>query len=139
MGDCGDPGRNGVVSGQPTIKRADVDLNGDGLVEPVAADTTLCSAEGNCHWNIFVRDKATGCHRYAGTIAGAGLERASERGDDGYSDVRGWWDFGRGQRLLLQHYRYRRGAYHIIEALICRREPGDRLLCSEGRRRDREP
>ncbi len=134
VGDCGDPGRNGVVSAKPSIKRADLDLNNDGDKEPVVADRALCSKDNNCHWNIFVKDPATGCHRYAGTVAGAGLERATERGDDGFADLRGWWDFGASGRLLLQHYRYRSGAYRIIEAMICRRQEGDRLLCAEGRK-----
>jgi len=136
VGDCGDPGRNGVVSVRPNMKRADLDLNDDGRPEPVVADRSLCTKEGNCHWNIFVRDATTGCHRYVGTVAGAGMQRSHERGDDGFSDLRGWWDFGRGGRLLFQHYRFRRGAYHIIEALICHRQEGGRVLCAEGRKAD---
>lgn len=134
VGDCGDPGRNGVVSARPRMRHADRDLDGDGVVEAVVADRNLCGPDGNCQWNIFIKDRTTGCHRYAGTVAGRRLQYSSERGEHGFVDIRAWWDFGQGGRVLYQRYRYRRGAYHIVETLVCKRGDNMRVICGHGRK-----
>src|SRR5690349_19617776 len=74
VGDCADPGRDGVIGAHPALRHADRDLDGDAEVEIVVADRSLCSREGNCHWNVFVADGAAGCRRYAGTIDAASIE-----------------------------------------------------------------
>lgn len=116
------------------MRHADRDLNGDGVAEVVVADRSLCTAEGNCHWNIFVKDTTTGCHRYAGTVAGARLQYATQRGERGFVDVRAWWDFGRGNRVLYQRFRFARGAYHIAETLVCKKTDSARVICGGDRK-----
>jgi hypothetical protein len=54
VGSCGEPGRDGVMSAKPKIDRADRDLDGDGRNESIVVDRALCTAEGNCYWNVFV-------------------------------------------------------------------------------------
>lgn len=129
VGDCADPGRDGVLGAAPALERADRDLNGDGAPEAVAVDRNLCSEQGNCHWNVFSR-QGSGCFRYLGTISAAAIEPLEDRGERGFFDLRGWWRFKGGQRALVQEYRFRRGGYHIVEAMVCR-EIDDRLLCAE--------
>lgn len=129
LGVCGEPGKAGVVSSRPDLRRADRDLDGDGAVELVAADRGLCRA-GNCYWNVFSGRIEDGCRRYLGTIAGAAIDRLGRRGEDGYHDLRGWWSLGSGDRQLLQEYRFRNGGYRIVEAMVCRQEGDDRLTCA---------
>lgn len=131
-GDCADPTRDGVVGPEPTLERADRDLDGDGTAEWVSADRGVCDNEGNCQWNLFSGDAPDGCRRYLGTVAATGIEPLSGRGDAGYRDLRGWWRFG-GGRYLVQEYRFRAGSYQLVEALVCRQEGDDRLLCAEER------
>jgi len=134
VGACGEPGKDGVMGVNPTTGHADRDLNSDGIVEPIVVDRGLCTPEGNCYWNVFVppgRDAgATDCSRYAGTFAAAALEPLAARGDDNMSDIRGYWNL-HGGRLLLQSYRFIRGGYQLVEALLCRRESDDRLECMD--------
>ncbi|RMH39464.1 MAG: hypothetical protein D6689_16600 [Deltaproteobacteria bacterium] len=132
-GECGDPRRHGALGDAPRIERYDRDLDGDGRDEIVATDRSLCTADGNCFWNVFVGDPA--CPHYAGTIAGAALETGDPRGDGGMRDVRAWWRLTGGGRLLLEHYRYHRGRYQVIDALLCRREGDDRIQCAPSLRR----
>jgi hypothetical protein len=134
VGACGQPERDGVVGDSPRPRRADRDLDGDGSPELVVADRALCTAEGNCWWNVFHRDDGAGCSRYAGTVAAASLEPLSSRGDDGFADVRGTWNLSGAGRTLVQDYRYIRGGYQVVDALLCRRENDDRLLCTEDER-----
>jgi hypothetical protein len=119
VGACADPARDGVLGATPRLARYDRDLDGDGRAEVVTADLGLCTAEGNCHWNLFSRPGRDPCARYLGTIAGAAMDRLAERGERGFSDVRSWWRFG-GGRVLLQEYRFRHGGYRLVEALLCR-------------------
>jgi len=133
VGDCATPAAHGVVSGAPRPRRADRDLNGDGVVEEIVSDQRMCSKDGNCHWNVFTRDRARRCTRYLGTIAGREIELAEEAGEGGFRDVRGWWRLAGGKRYLLQHYRLNRGAYTVVEVLLCRRRL-DRLVCVEDRK-----
>ncbi|HUH02504.1 MAG TPA: hypothetical protein VML75_10935 [Kofleriaceae bacterium] len=132
VGTCGDPARDGVIGPGAAIEHADRDLNGDGTPELVVVDRGLCSGAGNCHWNIF-SGTTDGCRRYLGTVAAHGIEPLRERGEDGYRDLRGWWRLSGGGRVLLQHYQYRAGGYRVIDALVCRQEGDDRLLCAEDR------
>jgi hypothetical protein len=135
VGACGEPERDGVVGSSPRPERADRDLDGDGTPELVVADRALCTAEGNCWWNVFRRDDdGGGCSRYAGTLAAASLEPLAARGDDGFADVRGTWNLASNGRFLVQDYRYVRGGYQVVDALLCRRESDDRLLCTEDER-----
>lgn len=130
VGACAEPDRDGVVSPRPDLKHADRDLDGDGSPEAITADRTMCTAEGNCYWNVFVR-AAGQCPRYAGTLAGSRLEPLATRGDDHFLDVRGYWSLTSGGRFLVEEYRFVRGGYQSQGALLCRREDDDRLQCSE--------
>ncbi|HET7506302.1 MAG TPA: hypothetical protein VFK02_35025 [Kofleriaceae bacterium] len=130
VGSCAAPGRDGVISASPRIERADRDLNGDGAVEAVVVDRALCTAEGNCYWNVFVMPPGAGeCPRYAGTFEGAALEPLTTKGDDNMADVRGYWNL-HGGRLLLQSYRYAHGGYRLVDALLCMRS-ADKLDCAD--------
>lgn len=129
VGECADPSRDGVVGTSPRIDKADRDLDGDGKPEIVRVDRTLCTADGNCYWNLFAT--SNGCPRFLGSVAAHRLERLDERGDRGFHDVRGWWRFSGGKRLLLQQYRFRHGGYRIVDALLCRQQQDDRLVCAE--------
>ena len=132
VGDCADPERDGVIGDDPELRRADRDLNGDDVREAVVADRTLCTQEGNCHWNVFVRDEAAGCSRYAGTVAASAIEPLEARGEAGFHVLRGWWSFAGGERLLMQEYQFLRGGYHVKDAVMCRQVDGDRLICQPG-------
>ena len=135
VGACGQPGRDGVMSASPKADRADRDLDGDGVTEAIVVDRSMCTAEGNCYWNVFLSPSTTGerrgeCARYAGTLAASALEAQSSRGEDGLSDVRGYWNL-HGGRLLLQSYRFVRGGYQLVDALVCRRGSDDKLECMD--------
>lgn len=144
VGSCATPGRDGVIGAAPVLDRADRDLNGDGTSEAIVVDRSLCSAEGNCHWNVFVvrhaeahgahgaadAEPAGECARFAGTFEGSALEPLATRGDDNMADVRGYWNL-HGGRLLLQSYRFTRGGYRLVEALVCKRGDDDRLDCAD--------
>jgi hypothetical protein len=134
VGTCARPDADGVLGPAPRVDRADRDLSGDGVPETVVVDRKLCTAEGNCYWNVFVRGGADGCERYAGTIAGAALELLDARGGDNMVDVRGYWKLAGDARVLVQDYRFARGGYQVTDALLCRREADDRLLCAEDAR-----
>lgn len=133
VGACGEPGKDGVMSPDPRVDRADRDLNNDGVVEAIVVDRALCTPEGNCYWNVFVAPpaaRATECSRYAGTFAASALEPLTARGDDNMTDVRGYWNL-HGGRMLLQSYRFVRGGYELVEALLCRRGSDDKLQCMD--------
>jgi hypothetical protein len=131
VGACAEPTRDGVVGTAPAVTRADRDLDGDGQAEVVTRDRALCTPDGNCYWNVFVRDPAGGCPRYAGTLAGAALEPLETRGDERMADVRAYWSLGAGNRFLVEDYRFVRGGYQSAGTLLCRRLADDRLQCSE--------
>jgi hypothetical protein len=135
VGACGEPGRDGVMGQAPRAERADRDLNGDGVNESIVVDRAMCTPEGNCFWNVFVppREGSGECSRYAGTFAGAALEPLGSRGDDNMSDVRGYWNL-HGGRLSLESYRFVRGGYQLVDALVCRRAADDKLECMDGER-----
>jgi hypothetical protein len=130
IGSCADPHRHGAVSDAPQLQRADRDLDRDGTAETVAADRGLCTPEGNCYWNVFVRDPAGACLRFAGTIAGGALETLSSTGDRGFADLRAWWRFAGGERFLMEEYRFRRGGYLAVNSVMCRRGQGSLILCA---------
>ena len=132
-GQCADPERGGILSGTPRLARADRDLDGDRQPEVVVADRSMCTAEGNCYWNVYAQDRAAGCKRYVGTVAASVIDRLSRRGDDGFHDLRGWWQMSSDSRVLLQEYHYRHGGYRVVEAMVCRQEGDDRLLCATDR------
>jgi hypothetical protein len=134
VGSCASPERDGVLGPAPRVEHANRDLSGDGRPETVVVDRRLCTAEGNCYWNVFVRRGGDGCERYAGTIAGAALESLAGRGADNMVDVRGYWRLAGDARVLVQDYRFVRGGYQVTDALLCRREADDRLLCGEDAR-----
>lgn len=135
VGACGEPGRDGVMSTSPRVDRADRDLDGDGTPESIVVDRAMCTGEGNCYWNVFSPPAAGSqeCARYAGTFAGAALEPLPAKGDDNMSDVRGYWNL-HGGRLLLQSYRFVRGGYQLVDALLCKRAADDKLDCSDSER-----
>lgn len=135
VGACGEPGRDGVMGQAPSLDRADRDLDGDGTVESIVVDRAICTPEGNCYWNVFRPPPAgtADCARYAGTFAAAALEPLPARGDDNMSDIRGYWNL-HGGRLLLQSYRFTRGGYQLVDALLCKRAADDRLDCSDTER-----
>ena len=137
VGACAEPGRDGVMSASPRVDRvdrADRDLDGDGAVETIVVDRAMCTADGNCYWNVFRPPgaQASSCARYAGTFAGSALEPLTARGDDNMQDVRGYWTL-HGDRLLLQSYRFVRGGYQLVDALLCRRAGDDRLDCTDAK------
>lgn len=132
-GNCGEPGRDGVMSASPKIDHADRDLDNDGRIELIVVDRTKCTEDGNCYWNVFRQPREVGeCVRYAGTFAGANLETLPTRGEDNMSDVRAFWKQN-GGRMLLQSYRYVRDGYRIEDVLQCKRAPDDRLECADTR------
>lgn len=134
LGSCGEPGRDGIMSSHPKIERADRDLDGDGKREIVVVDRKLCTAEENCYWNVFLPPRDGGCTHYAGTFAAALLELMQSSGDDNMVDVRGYWNL-HGGRISLESYRFMRGGYQRIDALICRRARNDdRLECLDDSR-----
>lgn len=127
VGECADPRRDGTLSSDPDLQRADRDLDGDGIDEVVVADRRLCR-EGNCQWNLFTVARGDRrCHRYLGTVAGAALE-VGEVGEAGYPELRGWWKFDE-QRALLQVYQYSGAGYRLVETLLCRQGGGDGVQC----------
>jgi hypothetical protein len=131
VGECADPSRDGVISKSPKVVRADRDLGGDGAAEQVVADRALCDGAGNCQWNIFVAARAPDdCVRYAGTLAAATLEPLATSGQLGMLDVRAYWKLPSG-RTLVQEYRFTRGGYRVVDALLCRTGDDDRLECAE--------
>jgi hypothetical protein len=121
-----------VIGAAPRLDRADRDLNGDGAQEAIVVDRSLCTSEGNCYWNVFVIPPAGSaeCARFAGTFEGGALEPLATKGDDNMADVRGYWNL-HGGRLLLQSYRFARGGYRIVEALLCKRAKDDKLDCAD--------
>lgn len=132
VGACGEPGRDGVTSAAPRLDHADRDLDGDGRPEAIVVDRSLCTAEGNCYWNVFATP-AGQCARYLGTFEGAALETLATSGDDHMRDVRAYWQQG-GGRMLLQSYHYVRGGYRIDDVLQCKRDADDRIECAESGR-----
>src|SRR5690242_655827 len=70
VGACANPSRDGVLGSHPRLDRADRDLNGDGVPEAIVVDRSLCTAEGNCYWNVFVVPPtgSPDCARYVGTF-----------------------------------------------------------------------
>jgi hypothetical protein len=134
VGDCGRPGTDGVMGDKPDVVHADRDLNSDGVLEVVVADRTMCTPEGNCYWNVFVpppENAAEPCQRFAGTLAAQALEPSEGQGEDRFTNLRGYWRLTGGGRVLLHEYRFRRGGYQVVDAILCRREGDDRLLCEE--------
>jgi hypothetical protein len=135
VGSCASPGHDGVLGPHPRLDRADRDLNGDGVPEAIVVDRSLCTAEGNCYWNVFVVPPtgSSDCARYVGTFEGGALEPLAATGDDNMADVRGYWNL-HGGRLLLQSYRFLRGGYRIVDALLCKRARDDTLECADSER-----
>jgi hypothetical protein len=134
IGLCVDPDTRGRLSAQPIEKRFDKDLNGDGVLERVAADENLCVGLGNCAWNLYaLTDKnATRCWRYLGTIDGKAISELRSQGEEGYADLRGFWELAE-DRMLVHEYRYRRGAYELVETLTCTQSRGQALDCRSDR------
>jgi hypothetical protein len=131
VGACGEPGRDGVMGNAPRVDHADRDLDGDGRTEAIVVDRSMCTAEGNCYWNVFTPGREVGaCSRYAGTFEGSALETMTARGDDNMADVRSYWNL-QGGRLLLQSYRFTRDGYKAVDALLCKRATDDRLDCAD--------
>jgi len=130
VGECGVPGRDGIVGKEPRLERADRDLDGDGIAESIVVDRSLCTREGNCYWNVFLAPPAGSqeCARYAGSFAGAALEPIEGKGDNKMTNIRGYWNL-QGGRLLLQSYRFARGGYLLVDALLCKRAGDDKLDC----------
>jgi hypothetical protein len=116
------------MGSSPKVDHADRDLDGDGRAEHIVVDRALCSAEGNCFWNVFSPGGGGQCARYLGTFEGAALEPLTSRGDDNMTDVRAYWN-QHGGRMLLQSYRYTRGGYRIEDVLQCKRGSDDRIDC----------
>jgi hypothetical protein len=129
VGACADPGHDGVMGAPPRAEHADRDLDGDGRAERIVVDRAMCTPDGNCYWNVFTQP-AGECARFAGTFAGAALEPLASRGEGGMSDVRGYWNL-HGGRLLLQSYKFSRGGYQLVDAVVCKRAPDDRLECAD--------
>ena len=132
VGACATPGRDGRIGAAPRLERADRDLNGDGVVEAIVVDRSLCTAEGNCYWNVFSMPAAGSgeCPRFAGSLDGSALEPLPTKGDDRMADVRSYWNAYKG-RLYLHTYRFQRGGYRLVETLACKRANDDKLECAD--------
>jgi hypothetical protein len=127
IGECADPERDGTVSANPDLRRADRDLDRDGVEEVVVADRTLCAGD-NCHWNLFsLAPGEEGCHRFLGTIAGGAIELGAA-GDGGFPELRSWWRFD-DERALLHVFHFRRAGYRLSETLLCRQGGDDGVEC----------
>ncbi|MGE3768053.1 MAG: hypothetical protein AB7L94_37725 [Kofleriaceae bacterium] len=136
VGQCGEPGRDGVMGATPTVDRADRDLDGDAIDENIVADRGMCTPDGNCYWNVFRTPRdGSACSRYVGTFSAATLQPMDKKGEDNMRDVRGYWNL-QGGRFLLQSYRFVRGGYQLTDALLCKRAADDRLECTD---EDRAP
>lgn len=129
VGQCGEPGRDGVMGSSPKVEHWDRDLDGDSVIEAVVVDRGMCTSDGNCYWNVFRAGRDGECARYVGTFAGERLEPLADTGEDNMRDVRGYWNL-QGGRLLLQSYRFVRGGYQLTDALLCKRAADDRLDCT---------
>lgn len=129
VGECADPAAQGVFGDAPALQHADRDLDGDGIDEVVVADRNLCTADSNCHWNIY-RTQGE-CHRYVGTISAASIQRLARRGEAGFFGLRGWWNLTGGRRMLMQEFAFQRGGYRLVDALLCRHVEDDRIVCEE--------
>lgn len=127
VGECATPERDGVVSERPRREAHPRDLDGDGVEETIVTDRALCT-DGNCYWNVFVRDTPDGCERFAGALAGVALEPVP--GTARWPDIRTYWGLG-GPRMLVHTYEFRRGGYLLTDVLLCRKQDDDRLLCTE--------
>ena len=135
VGDCAEPGRDGVMSATPRLEQQPRDLDGDGVDEAVTVDRAACRPDGNCFWNVFRMPPAgaidpVGCVRFVGTLAGVALEPLSSTGDGGMIDLRSYWSLG-ANRVLLQSYRFSGGGYQLMDALPCRRMEDERLQCAD--------
>jgi hypothetical protein len=106
-----------------------------GALEPLAATGDDNMADVRGYWNVFVVPPtgSSDCARYAGTFEGGALEPLAATGDDNMADVRGYWNL-HGGRLLLQSYRFLRGGYRIVDALLCKRAHDDTLECADSER-----
>jgi hypothetical protein len=135
VGACATPGRDGRIGSAPRLERADRDLNGDGVPEAIVVDRSLCTAEGNCYWNVFSTPSAGSgeCARFAGSLDGSALEPLPTKGDDQMADVRSYWNAYKG-RLYLHTYRFQRGGYRLVETLACTRANDDKLECVDTER-----
>ncbi|MEM9494092.1 MAG: hypothetical protein AAGC55_33410 [Myxococcota bacterium] len=118
-----------MLGDAPVLQRANRDLDGDDIVEEVVADSKLCTNEGNCHWNVFRVEG--GCHRFLGTISAAGIQRVRPRSEDGFYGLRSVWRLTGGNRILVQEYRFRRGGYRLVDAVLCRQLDDDRIICED--------
>ena len=45
------------MSAAPQVDHADRDLDGDGQAEIIVVDRAMCTADGNCYWNVFRRPR----------------------------------------------------------------------------------
>ena len=45
-------------------------------------------------------------------------------------DVRSYWHL-HGDRVLVQSYRFARGGYRLVDALVCKRAGDDKLECAD--------
>lgn len=134
VGACGAPERDGVMSDRPQLRRADRDLDGVGGLERVVADERMCTADGNCYWNVFIPGEPGGCERYVGTIAGRALEILDDRPNSSLATVRGYWELTGDGRMLVHEYEFRGGGYVLTETLLCKRTAGERISCTEDTR-----
>jgi hypothetical protein len=131
VGECAEPEHAGVVGPRPRFVAADRDLGGGPQIERIVDDKSLCDRAGNCHWNVFVRSPGQeSCIRYAGTLSASALEPMSSMGAAGMRDIRAYWTLASG-RTLVQDYRFSRGGYRVLDALLCRSTDDDRLECVE--------
>ena len=63
-------------------------------------------------------------------LEGATLEPMTTRGEDHMVDVRSYWHL-HGDRVLVQSYRFARGGYRLVDALVCKRAGDDKLECAD--------
>src|SRR5688572_30318361 len=130
VGACAEPMRDGVISENPKLERSDRDLDDDKRNELITVDRSLCTAEGNCFWNVFLSRESDACARYAGTFKARVLEMLATKGEGNMRDVRGHW-YLHGGRRSLETYRFVRGGYLLVDAVQCRQAGDDRLECME--------
>ena len=120
------------MSDSPKVDHADRDLDSDGRTEIIVVDRAMCTADGNCYWNVFRQPReASECARYAGTFAGASARAARRHGRRQHERRARATGNSSGGRLLLQSYRFVRDGYRIDDVLQCKRAPDDRLDCAD--------
>ena len=124
VGACARPDRDGVLSAHAPDSSAPTAISmATASHEAIVVDRSLCTADGNCYWNVFVAPPAgaSECARYAGTFEARCAGAAGHRWATTTWPTSAATGTYTAARFLLQSYRFLRGGYRIVEALLCKR------------------